>query len=110
MIKTFTLNILIVFCLPAATNSTALVPIDSLHSAQPIHSTNLTNSTIHIGAVIIHDTATSNITSTNATPAVHRYMITLTEPQVLICFAIAGMGVLIFLFIIINLIIQQNSL
>lgn len=109
MIKAFTFHILITFGLSSTENVTALDSTGNLSSYHPLHPPNLTNSTIHIGSVVFHDTATSNMTSNSTSPVIHRYMITLTEPQILICLAIAGLGVLIFLFIIISLIIFSYS-
>ena len=109
MFMALLLPILFIGGIFAAEDMSTLGLADNLNSPLPIHSTNLTNSTIHIGSVIIHDTATSNVSNRDAAPVIHRYMITLTEPQVWVCFVIVGVGVLIFLFIIINLMVFSYS-
>ena len=69
----------------------------------------MTNSTIHIGAVIIHDSIDSSKNATEKSPIFYRYMLTLSEPQLIVCIVIACLGVLIFLFTIVNLMIFSYS-
>ena len=59
--------------------------------------------------VVEYPLPSSNVSNFDTAPVLHRYTITLTEPQVWVCFIIAGMGVLIFLFIIINLMVFSYS-
>ena len=62
----------------------------------------LTNSTLHISSVIIQDITDSTV-SCPTVPIFYRYIITLTQPQLIISAIIAGLGILIFLFVLINL-------
>ena len=62
----------------------------------------LTNSTLHINSVIIQDITDSTVNCPSS-PIFYRYIITLTQPQLIISAIIAGLGILIFLFVLINL-------
>ena len=72
-------------------------------------STYLTNSTLHIGSVVIHDVNDVTANTTCKSPIFYRYIITLTQPQLIIFVTVLCIGVLIFVAIIINLIIFSYS-